>query len=90
MPWFTSYRQLNMTHRFSWFNNNNSSTIKDIKNLSTEINSTDLITLQAKFQLSSVKGERKRSFLVSSYSIVKYETLVPNIISTLIAVALKH
>ena len=34
MPWFTSYLHLNTTHKFSWFNKNNSSAIKDMKTLS--------------------------------------------------------
>ena len=36
MPWFTSCYQLNTTYGFSWFNSNNSSTSKDMKNLSTK------------------------------------------------------
>ena len=83
MPWFTSYLQLNMTYKFSWFNKNNSSTVEHMKNLSTKMNSTRLITSQIKFQAPPVKDERKHSFLVSLYSIVEYETLVPNILSTL-------
>ena len=71
--------QLNMTYEFSWFNNNNSATIKDMKNLSIKMNYTGLITPQTKFQSPSMKDKRKHSFLVSSYSIVKYKTLVPNI-----------
>ena len=79
-----------MTYKFSWFNNNNSLTIEDVKNLSTKMNYTDLKTPQTKFQPPKLKGKRKHSFLVSSYSIVKYETLVPNISSTPIAIILKH
>ena len=60
---------------------NNSSTIKDKKNLSTKMNYTGLITLLAKFQ---------PPLLVNSYSILKYETLVPIILSTPTAMALKH
>ena len=55
-------------------------------NLSTKMNYTGLIT-HRKFQ---VKDERKHSFLVSLYCIVKYETLVPNILSAFIAIVLKH
>ena len=79
MPWFTCYRQLNMTYEFSQFNKNNSSTIEDIKNVCTEMNYTGLITPQTKFQSPSMKDERKHSFLVSSHNIVNYENLVLNI-----------
>ena len=45
-----------------------------MKNLPTKINYSGLITPQIKFQPAPMKGERKYSFLVSSYSIVKYKT----------------
>ena len=67
-----------MTHEFSWFDRNNSS-IKDLINLSKEMNSTGLIMPQNKFQVHPMKGERKHSFLASSYSIMKYETLASSI-----------
>ena len=73
---------LNMTYEFSCVHNNNSVTIKEMKNLPTKMNYTDLITPQTKFQSPPMKDKRKHSFLVSSYSIVKYKTLVPNILST--------
>ena len=79
MPWFTNCLQLNMTYKFSWFNKNNSSTIKDMKNLYTIMNYTGLMT-----------AKTKHSFLVSSYSMVKYDTLVPNILNTPIVIVLKH
>ena len=90
MPWFTSCDQLNMTCEFSWLNNNNSATIKDMKNLSTKMNYTGLITPQAKFQSPQMRVKRKHSFLVSSYRIAKDKTLVPNILSTPLATVLKH
>ena len=90
MPWFTSYLQLNMTYQFSWFNSNNSPTIEDMKNLSTKMNYIGLITTQTKFQLHPLKDERIDSFLVNSYSTVKYETLVAHILSTSVAMVLKH
>ena len=88
--WFTSYLQLNITYEFFSFTKNNSSTFNDVKNLSTEMNYTCLVTPQTKFQPPPLKGERKHSFLVSSYSIGKYETLVPNILHTAVAIVLKH
>ena len=51
---------------------------------STKMNFTGLITSQTVFLPPSLKDERKHSFLVSLYSIMKYETLVPNILSTTI------
>ena len=50
-----------------------------------QINYTGPITPQTKFQPPPMKDERKHSFLVSSYRIMKYETLVSNILSTPIA-----
>ena len=66
-----------MTYEISWFNKNNSSTIKIWKyeNPSTKMNYTGLISPQTKLQTPPMKGERKHSFLVSSYGIVKYEAL---------------
>ena len=64
--------------------------MKDMKNLSTKMNSTCLITPQTKFQALSMKGERKYSFLVSSCSIVKYETLVQSFLNTPITIVLNH
>ena len=90
MPCFTSYVQLNTTYEFSWFYRNSSSTIEDMKNLSTKMNYTGLITPLTKSQLSSMKDERKRLFLVNSYSIVKYETLVPNILSHSLATVISE
>ena len=80
MSWFTSCHQLNMTYEFSWFNNNNFATIKDMKNLLTKMNYTDLITPQTKFQSPGMKDTGKHSFLVSWYSIMKYITFVRNIL----------
>ena len=71
-----------MTNEFSLFNNNNPATIKDMKNLSTKVNYTGLITPQTKFQSPQMKDKRKHSFLVSSYSIANDKTLVPNILIT--------
>ena len=79
-----------MTYEFSWFNNNNSATIKDRKNLSTKMNYTGLITPQTKFQFLQMKDKRKHSLLVSLYRIVKDKTLVPNILSTPLGTVLKH
>ena len=79
-----------MTYEFSLFNKNNSSATKDMKNLSARMNYTVLLTLQTKFQPPPMKDERKRSFLVSWYSIVKYETLVPNMCSSAVAMILKR
>ena len=79
-----------MTYEFSWFNSNNSATIEDMKNLLTKMNCTDLIIPQTKFQSPSMKDKRKHSFLVSSYSIMKYKTLMPNILSTPLVTVLKH
>ena len=84
MPWLTSCHQLNMTCGFSWFNKNNSSTAKDIKNLSTKLNWSDSPT--DKVLATPLEDERKHSFLVSSYSIVKYDTLVLHILITSIAI----
>ena len=89
MPWCTSYVQLNMTYKLSSFNKNNSSIIEDVKNLSTKMNYAGLITPQAKTQPPPMK-DKKTVILVSSYSIVKYETLVPNILSTSVAIVLKR
>ena len=72
---------------FSWFNKNNSSTIKDMKNLSTRMNYTGLIIPQTKFQPRPMKDEENIHFSEFVYSIVKYETLVPNISSIIV---LKH
>ena len=58
-----------MTYDFSWFNSDNSSTIEDMKNLSTKVN---LITPQTKSQPLPMKYERKHSFLVSCCSIMNY------------------
>ena len=79
-----------MTSEFSWFNKNNSSANEGMKNLSTTMNYTGLITPQTKFQPPSMKDVRKHSFLVSLYSIVKYETLVPNILNALIVIVLNN
>ena len=49
MPWFTICHQLSMRYEFSWFDDNNSATIKDMKNLCTKMNHTGLITPQRKF-----------------------------------------
>ena len=54
------------------------------------MNNTGLITQQRKFQPSPMKSERKRPYLMSLYSIVKYESLVPNILSSVTAMILKH
>ena len=77
-------------NEFSWFNKNNSSTIKDMKNLSKKMNCTGLITPWTKFEPSPLQDERKHLFLVSSYGIVKQKTLVPNILSTPTVNALKQ
>ena len=45
------------------------------------MNYTGLVTPQTKFQSPPMKDKRKH-FLVSSYSIVKYKTLMPNILTT--------
>ena len=66
MSWFTCYRQLNITYEFSWLNKSNSSTIEDMKNLSTTMNYTALITPQTKFQLPPVKDEQK-TFIFSEF-----------------------
>ena len=79
-----------MTYEFSWFNKNNFSTIQNMKNLSTKTNYTGLMTLQTKFQPPPIKDEKKTFILVSLYSIMKYETLVPNILSTPTATDLIH
>ena len=79
-----------MTYEFSLFSNNNYATIKGMKNMSTKMNCTGLITPQTKFQSPPVKDETKHLFLMCSYSIVKYKTLVRNILSTPLATVLKH
>ena len=79
-----------MTYEFSFFNSNNSATINDMNNLSTKMNYTGLITPQTKFQSPQMNNKRKHSFLVSSYSIEKDKTSVPNILSTPFATVLKH
>ena len=79
-----------MMYTFSWFNKNTSLTFEDMKNLSKTINYTGLITPQTKLQPPKMKDERKHSILVSLYSIMKYETLVPNILSTPEATVLKY
>ena len=43
------------------------------------MNYTGLINPQTKFQPLPVKDEIKHLFLVSSYSMVKYETLMPKV-----------
>ena len=68
-----------MIYEFSWFNNNNSVAIRDMKNLSTKMNYTGLITPQANFQSPPMKDNRKHPFLVSLNGIVKYKTLVLSI-----------
>ena len=88
MPWFTSYSQLNMTYEFPWFHKNNCSTIKDINNLSTEMNYTDLITPQVKFQQPPLKDDTKHSFLMSFYRDHKIQNFGAE--STPIAIVLKH
>ena len=65
MLWFTSCHHLNITCEYSWFNNNNSVTIKGVKNLCTGMNCTYLVTPQTKFQSPPVKDKRIHSFLVS-------------------------
>ena len=45
-----------------------------MKNLSTKISYTGLITPLTKFQPPALKDERKHLFLVISYSIMKYES----------------
>ena len=55
MSWFTSCQQLNMRYEFSWFNNNNSATIKEMKHLSTKMNCTGLITPQTKYYSHPMK-----------------------------------
>ena len=62
------------SYEISWFNKNNSSAIK-IWKYATKMNYTGLISPQTKLQTPPMKGERKHSFLVSSYGIVKYEAL---------------
>ena len=86
----TSCLQLNMTYEFSWFNKNNSSAIKDIKYLSTKINYTGQITPKTKFHPPFPKDERKHSCLVSLNTIVTYEPLVPNNLSSPTVIVFKH
>ena len=88
MSCHTSCHQLNVTYEFSWFNNNNSATIKDMKNLfKNELywadNPTDKISATP-----PMKDKRKYSFLVSLYS--KYKTLVPNILNIPLTTVLKQ
>ena len=66
-------------YEFSWFKNNKSSTIKDMETLSTKVNCACVITLQAKFQPPLIKGERRHSFLVGLYSMMKYKIWVSNV-----------
>ena len=62
-----------------------------MKNLSAKMDYTGVITPQMKLQPPTLKDESwKHSFLVSSYSTVKHETLDPNILSTPMAIVLKH
>ena len=68
MSWFTSCQQLNTTHEFSWFDNNNSATIKDMENLSTKMNCNGLMTSQTKFQSSLMKDKRK-TFIFSEFAL---------------------
>ena len=59
-------------------NRSNSSTIKDMKYLSTKMNYIDMITTRTKFQLDPKK---RRDFkLLNLYGIVRDETLVPIIV----------
>ena len=44
ISWFITCHLLNTTYGFSRFNKNNSSTVRDMKNLSTKMNCTGLIT----------------------------------------------
>ena len=75
MLWFTSYLPLNVMYEFPWFNKNNSSTNKDMKNLSTKMNNICLISLQTKLQPPLVNNEEKIHFV--RVCMAEYETLVP-------------
>ena len=46
-----------MTSEFSWLNNNNSASIKYMKNLLTKVNYTGVITTQTKFQSPEMKDK---------------------------------
>ena len=57
MPWFRSCLQLNMTYDLFRFTKNNSSTIEDMKNLSTKMNYTGLIIPQTELKSTPMKDD---------------------------------
>ena len=61
-----------------------------IKIMAAKSNYMGLKSLYTKFQLSPDKDERKHLFLVTSPSVEKQLSLVPNIVISLAATATKH
>ena len=90
MVWIESYLHVNTTVEMLCLNWNNLGVINCIKILAAKSNSMGLKSLWTEFQLPPHKDERKHSFLVTSPSVEKWSSLVPNIFSTLTEKATKH
>ena len=90
MVWIRSYLHVNKNVEISCFNRNNFEIIKCLKILARKIEFSEFENSADKISIPPCEDERKHSFLVTSHSVEKQLSLVPNMFITLTATANKH